>query len=160
MQLATLLVGLMAATALWSGVQAINAQARTSYDRAAASFGGANAAMLVPAQASSVPQSLFADLRRAGWLVSPVVEGRVRVGGRSVRIIGVEPLSLPRGAGPAPSIGDAALQNFLGARRPDADRLPKRRGSFRRARATCSRSRTAARCRRCISSPTLRRVCW
>jgi putative ABC transport system permease protein len=116
MQLATLLVGLMAATALWSGVQAINVQARTSYDRAAASFGGANAAMLVPASAASVPQSLFADLRRAGWLVSPVVEGRVRIGGRSVRLIGVEPISLPRRAGPAPAIGDTALQNFFGPR--------------------------------------------
>jgi len=113
MQLATLLVGLAAATALWSGVQAINAQARTSYDRAAASFGGANAAMLVPAQASSVPQSMFTDLRRAGWLVSPMVEGRIRVAGRSVRIIGIEPLSLPRGAGPAPSVGETALQDFL-----------------------------------------------
>src|SRR5687767_4719773 len=116
MQLATLLIGLMAATALWSGVQAINVQARASYDRAAASFGGANAAMLVPALAASVPQSLFADLRRAGWLVSPVVEGRVRIGGRSVRLIGVEPISLPRGAGPAPAIGDTALQNFFGPR--------------------------------------------
>ena len=36
MQLATLLIGLISATALWSGVQALNAQARISYDRAAA----------------------------------------------------------------------------------------------------------------------------
>jgi len=41
MQLATLLIGLIAATALWSGVQAINQQARNAYDRAAATFGGA-----------------------------------------------------------------------------------------------------------------------
>ena len=41
MQLATLLIGLISATALWSGVQALNAQARSSYDRAAATFGGA-----------------------------------------------------------------------------------------------------------------------
>ena len=39
MQLATLLIGLMSATALWSGVQAINGQARSSYDRAANAFG-------------------------------------------------------------------------------------------------------------------------
>jgi len=43
MQLATLLIGLISATALWSGVQALNQQARTSYDRAAATFGGARA---------------------------------------------------------------------------------------------------------------------
>ena len=47
MQLATLLIGLISATALWSGVQALNAQARDSYDRAAATFGGARTAMLV-----------------------------------------------------------------------------------------------------------------
>ncbi len=113
MQLATLLVGLMAATALWSGVQAINVQARSSYDRAAAAFGGGRTAMLVPASEVSVPQSLFAELRRGGWLVSPVVEGRIRIGDRQVRLIGIEPISLPRGAGPAPNIDQAALQNFL-----------------------------------------------
>ena len=47
MQLATLLIGLISATALWSGVQALNAQARDSYDRAAATFGGARTAALV-----------------------------------------------------------------------------------------------------------------
>jgi putative ABC transport system permease protein len=113
MQLATLLIGLMAATALWSGVQAINAQARSSYDRAAAAFGGASTAMLVPTQDVTVPQSLFAQLRRAGWLVSPVIEGSVRIKGRQVRLIGVEPISLPRGAGPAPDIAQQALESFL-----------------------------------------------
>jgi putative ABC transport system permease protein len=113
MQLATLLIGLMAATALWSGVQAINAQARSSYDRAAAAFGGASTALLVPTQDVSVPQSLFAQLRRAGWLVSPVIEGSVRIKGRQVRLIGVEPISLPRGAGPAPDIAQQALESFL-----------------------------------------------
>ena len=114
MQLATLLVGLMAATALWSGVQAINAQARLSYYRAAAAFGGGNTAMLVPARDVGVPQALFAQLRRAGWLVSPVIEGRVRIGERQVRLIGIEPLSLPHGAGPAPVVAQAALEDFLG----------------------------------------------
>lgn len=113
LQLATLLVGLMAATALWSGVQAINAQARASYDRAAAAFGGGGTAMLVPVHDTSVPQQLFARLRRAGWLVSPVVEGRVRIGDQPLRLIGIEPLSLPRGAGPAPVAADAAIGDFL-----------------------------------------------
>ena len=35
-QFLTLVVGLALATALWSGVQAINAEARASYDSAAA----------------------------------------------------------------------------------------------------------------------------
>lgn len=113
MQLATLLIGLMSATALWTGVQAINQQAGTSYDRAAAAFGGANTAMLVPNDDVTVPQSLFGALRRAGWPVSPVVEGRVRIADRSIRLIGIEPLSLPRGAGPAPGLADVTLQDFL-----------------------------------------------
>ncbi|MEN9012689.1 MAG: hypothetical protein ABF241_11665, partial [Yoonia sp.] len=39
LQLFTLLAGLALATALWSGVQAINAEARASYDAAAATLG-------------------------------------------------------------------------------------------------------------------------
>ncbi|HAP09821.1 MAG TPA: ABC transporter permease, partial [Afipia sp.] len=86
MQLATLLVGLISATALWSGVQALNQQARNSYDRAAATFGGGNTAMLVGRDSPVFPQQLFVDLRRANWPVSPVVEGRVLIGGRSFRL--------------------------------------------------------------------------
>ena len=39
LQLFTLLAGLALGTALWSGVQAINAEARASYDAAAATLG-------------------------------------------------------------------------------------------------------------------------
>src|SRR5690606_4459032 len=113
MQLATLLVGLIAATALWSGVQALNAQARLSYDRAAAAFGGGRVPTLTPAQSDTVPQSLFAELRRAGWPVSPVLEGRISVQGRGLRLIGIEPLTLPRDGGPAPRVGAADLAAFL-----------------------------------------------
>lgn len=113
MQLATLLVGLISATALWSGVQALNQQARSSYDRAAATFGGGNTAMLVGRDSPSFPQQLFVDLRHANWPVSPVVEGRVLIGGRAFRLLGIEPVSLPSGAGPAPDIGQANLQTFL-----------------------------------------------
>src|SRR5258706_16464539 len=87
MQLATLLIGLISATALWSGVQALNQQARTSYDRAAAVFGGARTAMLGGRDSATFPQQLFVHLRRAGWPGSPVVEGRIQVGGRSLRLL-------------------------------------------------------------------------
>ena len=59
MQFATLLIGLISATALWSGVQAINQQARTSYDRAAATFSGATTAMLVGRDSPAFPQQLL-----------------------------------------------------------------------------------------------------
>jgi putative ABC transport system permease protein len=111
-QLATLLVGLISATALWSGVQALNQQARTSYDRAAAVFGGTRVAMLV-GRDSTFSQKLFVDLRRAGWQVSPVLEGRVRVDGRSLRLLGIEPVTFPAERGTIPSIRTSDLQTFI-----------------------------------------------
>src|SRR5882757_4874693 len=113
MQLATLLVGLISATALWSGVQALNQQARSSYDRAAAIFGGARTAMLVARDGATFPQQLFVDLRRAGWPVSPVLEGRIQIGGRSYWLLGIEPVTLPVEVGNAPAIGKANLQSFV-----------------------------------------------
>ena len=113
MQLATLLIGLISATALWSGVQALNQQARLSYDRAAATFGGARTAMLVSRNGATFPQQLFVDLRRAGWPVSPVLEGRIQIGGRSFRLLGIEPVTIPAEVGNAPAIGKAGLQSFV-----------------------------------------------
>jgi putative ABC transport system permease protein len=98
---------------LWSGVQALNQQARLSYDRAAATFGGARTATLVARDGASFPQRLFVDLRRAGWPVSPVLEGRLQVGGRSLRLLGIEPITLPIEVGNAPAIGKADLQSFI-----------------------------------------------
>jgi putative ABC transport system permease protein len=113
MQLATLLIGLISATALWSGVQALNQQARLSYDRAAATFGGARTAMLVATHGATFPQQLFVDLRRAGWPVSPVLEGRFQIGGRSFRLLGIEPVTLPAEVGNAPGVARKGLQSFL-----------------------------------------------
>ena len=88
-------------------------QARASYDRAAAIFGGTRAAMLVGRHGATFPQQLFVDLRRAGWPVSPVLEGRVQIAGRSYRLLGIEPVTLPAELGQAPAIGRADLQSFL-----------------------------------------------
>jgi putative ABC transport system permease protein len=113
MQLATLLIGLISATALWSGVQALNQQARYSYDRAAATFGGTRTAMLVGRNGGTFPQQLFVDLRRAGWPVSPVLEGRLQINGHSFRLLGIEPITIPAEVGDAPAIGRAGLQAFV-----------------------------------------------
>jgi putative ABC transport system permease protein len=113
MQLATLLIGLISATALWSGVQALNQQARNSYDRAAAVFGGTRTAMLVAPNGGTFPQALFVKLRRAGWPVSPVLEGRVQIDGRSYRLLGIEPVTLPAEVGSAPAVGKTDLQAFV-----------------------------------------------
>ncbi|MGX4774614.1 ABC transporter permease [Bradyrhizobium guangdongense] len=115
MQFATLLIGLIAATALWSGVQAINQQARSAYDRAAATFGGVRTATLVAPEAATFPQDLFVKLRRGGWPVSPALEGRVQINGRSMRLLGIEPVTLPADVGNAPRLGAADLSSFVAA---------------------------------------------
>lgn len=94
--LATLVLGLAIATALWSGVQALNAQARKSYDAATAAISGGGGRTLLASRGGLFDQDLFVKLRRAGVEVSPVLEGVVQIGERHIRIVGVEPMSLPR----------------------------------------------------------------
>jgi len=96
--LATLLIGLTIATALWSGVQALNEHARKSYAAASLAVSGADARSIVSAHGGLFPQELYVKLRLAGWKVSPVLEGSLRLGDKPLRIIGVEPLTLPHDA--------------------------------------------------------------
>jgi putative ABC transport system permease protein len=150
---------LISATALWSGVQALNQQARDSYDRAAATFGGARTAMLVGRSGATIPAKLFVDLRRAGWPVSPVLEGRVQIGGRSFRLLGIEPVTLPAEVGNAPAIGKAGLQSFM---TPPAKRWWRRKRfpiSSSPEGATPSLSGGAC-CRRCACSRNSCPACW
>ena len=93
--LLTLLAGLAAATALWSGVQALNAEARASYDRAAAVAGGSRLAAVEARGGGRLPLDDWLALRRAGWKVSPLLEGDLRRGAASLRVVGIEPVTLP-----------------------------------------------------------------
>ena len=68
LQLFALLAGISLATALWSGVQAINAEARASYDTAAATLGEGQFDQLVPRAGETFDQEVYVALRRAGWL--------------------------------------------------------------------------------------------
>ena len=112
LQLITLLAGLALATALWSGVQAINAEARASYDAAAETLGEAQYAQIMARDGGAIPQETYIALRRAGWAVSPVIEGRID----GVRLIGIEPLTAPGDLGPVRMGGDADLGAFLSGR--------------------------------------------
>ncbi|MCV3272049.1 FtsX-like permease family protein [Roseobacter sinensis] len=98
-QLATLIAGLALATALWSGVQAINAEARVSYDRAADVVSGRGLAQITRVDGAKIRTEEYVSLRRTGWQVSPILEGEVQRGGRSVLLIGIEPMTLPGGEG-------------------------------------------------------------
>lgn len=104
LQLLTLVVGLALATGLWTGVQAINAQARVNYDQAAATLGQDRVSKLE----GSLTLADFAAARRAGWPVSPVIEGRVP--GTSLRLLGIDPFTLPPNqGGAAPDLSDPDL---------------------------------------------------
>jgi putative ABC transport system permease protein len=97
-ELATLVIGLAVATALWSGVQALNAEARTSYARAASVLGAEGLASVVAQDGGRFALDDFVALRRAGWPVSPVLEGDILRDGASLRVIGIDPLTLPPAA--------------------------------------------------------------
>jgi len=126
LQLVTLLVGLALATALWSGVQAINAEARSSYDAAAATLGEGSYAQITARDGGAIAQQEYIAMRRAGWAVSPVIEGRID----GVRIVGLEPLTAPGGLGPVNLGAGTDLGAFLTgpgqifARAATLDRLP------------------------------------
>ena len=85
-QLFAYLAGLALATALWSGVQAINSEARASYDAAAKTLGEGQYDLLIPKQGSRIPQDVYVLLRKSGWLVSPVIEARIN----DVRLLGID----------------------------------------------------------------------
>ncbi|MEM1302139.1 MAG: FtsX-like permease family protein, partial [Pseudomonadota bacterium] len=105
LQLFTLLLGLALATGLWTGVQAINQEARSSYDAAAQALGQGDFERLVSPGGRMIPRETFIELRRAGWLVSPVVEGRYRRGDQAVTVVGLDPFTLPPSAG-SPDLSD------------------------------------------------------
>ncbi|MFO7759501.1 MAG: FtsX-like permease family protein [Roseovarius sp.] len=113
LQLFTLVAGLALATALWSGVQALNAEARASYDAAASVLGEGRYDQIVPRAGDSVPQATYLDLRRAGWQAGPVLEGSLRLEDGRVRIVGIDPLTAPAGLGPVSQAGETPLQDFV-----------------------------------------------
>ena len=102
-QLFTLVVGLSLATALWSGVQAVNAEARASYDAAAETLGEGQFAQIT-SDIGTISQADYIALRRAGWLVSPVIVGRLD----GVRLIGLDALTSPGGIAPV-GLNDGAM---------------------------------------------------
>lgn len=111
-QLATLIVGLAAATALWTAVQALNSHARASYDRAATAVAGANRTAFVATAGDPFDMRAFAELRRAGIDVSPIVEGRLSPLG--VRFTGIDPLTYgARDAGELPVSDSRSMLEFI-----------------------------------------------
>ncbi|WP_085667842.1 MULTISPECIES: ABC transporter permease [unclassified Pseudomonas] len=97
-QFFSVLTGLWLATSLLTGVEALNSQARDSYARASQLIGGEPQASLSTPNGAMFPQQWFVDLRRLGWPVSPVLQGRLILKGHEnqrLQLMGIEPVSLP-----------------------------------------------------------------
>lgn len=100
-QFFSVLTGLWLATSLLTGVQALNSQARESYARASQLIGGEPQASLSAPSGATFSQQVFVDLRRLGWPVSPVLQGRVTLkehDDQRLQLMGIEPVSLPAGS--------------------------------------------------------------
>ncbi|KUP92671.1 FtsX-like permease family protein [Tritonibacter horizontis] len=97
LQLGLLILGLALATALWSAVQAINSEARASYSRAVEQLGTRDLPSLT-APDGDIPLATYVALRRAGWQVSPVLEGVWTPAKESLTLLGVDVLSYPGAA--------------------------------------------------------------
>ncbi len=115
LQLAMLLAGIMLATALWSGVQAINAEARASYAAAAAQLDDSALDRFEAAPGQRLTTADFVALRRAGWLVSPVIEGQLTDNEGRVSVLGIEPVTRQAAGtgGPAGAIAPGDLHAFV-----------------------------------------------
>ena len=109
LQLITFLFGLALATALWSGVQAINYEARASYDSAASTLGEGRYDQLLPRFGDTIELSSYIKLRRNGWLVSPVTEGRLN----GIRLIGIDPLTSIGGLPDLQRSDELSLRDFI-----------------------------------------------
>ncbi|MEP0942291.1 MAG: FtsX-like permease family protein [Rhizobiaceae bacterium] len=96
LQLFALLVGLSLATGLWTGVQAINTEARSSYKAASSTIVPNALDHLERSDGLPIALQTYVELQRAGWRTSPVLEGQVRAeDGRLVRVIGIDPVTMP-----------------------------------------------------------------
>ncbi|MBT8767059.1 FtsX-like permease family protein [Metapseudomonas boanensis] len=116
-QFFSVLTGLWLATSLWTGVQALNSQARESYARASQLFGDEQY-LLGASNGGLIAQRTFIELRQAGWPVSPILQSRLRLQGQGdqrLQLIGIEPLTLPTGTALAGQALDTLdLAAFLG----------------------------------------------
>ncbi|MDG2405621.1 MAG: ABC transporter permease, partial [Paracoccaceae bacterium] len=114
LQLFAVLAGLALATALWSGVQALNTEARASYRSAAALLSQVDRAQIKSRDGGRIAVADYVALRRAGWGVTPMLEGRFN----GIQILGIDPLTsgVVRGqfvAGGAFGLALADMERFL-----------------------------------------------
>jgi len=100
-QFFSVLTGLWLATGLLTGVEALNSQARESYARASQLIGGEPQTSLSAPNGATFSQQRFIELRRLGWPVSPLLQGRITLKDhpdQRLQLMGIDPVSLPAGS--------------------------------------------------------------
>ena len=126
LQIFAYLSGVALATALWSGVQAINLEAKVSYRAAAETLGEGQYDIIQPKQDRTIATADYVSLRKSGWLVSPVVDGYLN----NIRLVGMDPLTLPSSflfanANISNSIGETNIFEILVTNESTAKNLVK-----------------------------------
>jgi len=111
MQLATLLIGLISATALWSGVQALNQQAATATTARPPRLAARERRRWSAATAHPSRSSCSSTCAAPAGRCRPFSSHPDRR--RGFRLLGIEPVTLPAEVGNAPAIGRAGLQSFV-----------------------------------------------
>ena len=96
LQFLFLLVGLSLATALWSSIQLLNSQAKNSYDNAVKILTSSETEIIVSKENVSIPIEAFVKLRRAGWSITPILEGTLP-SESSIVVMGIEPITMQEG---------------------------------------------------------------
>ncbi|SFB82540.1 putative ABC transport system permease protein [Marinospirillum celere] len=117
-QLASLLLGLWLATALWTGVQSLNQQAKSNYDQAASLFDQQAGVYLQAPGGQAFDQALWLELRLQDWPLVPLLEGRIRIQEPEVRLqlLGLDPISQMQLEGTASQIlGRTSLEQWITA---------------------------------------------
>lgn len=109
-QLAALIVGLALATALWVAVQAINAEAKASYAKAEGFVQEFDRKSLVSTH-KPLTVADYVALKREGWPLSPVLEGRLKIENQWIDLVGFDFLTSP----PVPAISAPGAQAPDGA---------------------------------------------
>ena len=71
-QLVTLLTGLFLASGLWTGVEAVNTEARASYALAEAALTPSRFSSIVSARTSTISIETYKRLQTSGWRTSPI----------------------------------------------------------------------------------------
>ena len=113
LQLLLIVLGLTSSTALWTGIQAINAEAKKSYAQATSIIESESTLSIVPKVGDYFDENHFSHLRKLGWPITPIIEGNLKeISG--ITIVGIDPIS-SMGKTMLPEFSEnLKLKDFLG----------------------------------------------